>query len=62
MEYLDLLYRARINIPKACAMAGMVPCEESWEAMKVEFREWCRGVPHNLELYNSSNSADVAQR
>ena len=63
MDHLTLLYHARINIPKACEIAGMVSCEESWEAMKVQFREWCEGVPHNLEVYNSfNNHAELVQR
>lgn len=54
MEHLDLLFRARINIPRACAMAGMAQCEESWEAMKIEFREWCQGVPYDPDFYNAN--------
>jgi hypothetical protein len=45
-EHLELLYRARINIPKACEIAGMPACEKSWGEMKSQFREW-------LKVYNS---------
>ena len=44
MDYLQLLYHAKINIPKACVLAGRASTEVEWERMKVEFREWCLGL------------------
>jgi hypothetical protein len=37
----DMLFRAKWNIPQASAAMGKVPCEESWEEVKIAFREWC---------------------
>ena len=41
----DMLFRAKWNIPQASAAMGKVPCEESWEEVKIAFREWCTRQP-----------------
>jgi hypothetical protein len=45
MEHLELLFAAKINVPKACEIVGATPCEESWETMKQEFAAWCKEQP-----------------
>ena len=42
---LDMLFRAKWNIPQASAAMGKAPCVESWEEVKVEFAAWCKKQP-----------------
>jgi hypothetical protein len=41
----DMLFRAKWNVPQASLALGKVPCEESWEEVKVEFKKWCIARP-----------------
>jgi hypothetical protein len=42
---LEMLYRARWNIPRAAEALGLPPCEESWEKVKEDFRQWAVSHP-----------------
>lgn len=44
-EVYHLLFRAKVNVPKACALLERPASEESWENMKEEFRAWCVDQP-----------------
>lgn len=41
----DMLFRAKWNVPQATAALNVTPCEESWEEVKILFREWCINQP-----------------
>jgi hypothetical protein len=38
----EMLFHARWNVPRAAVALGYPPCEESWERVKTEFREWVK--------------------
>ena len=56
MEHFELLFAAKINVPKACVMVNMVPCEESWEDMKRQFSAWCKEQPIRYRFTDSEQS------
>jgi hypothetical protein len=41
----EMLFTARWNVPRAAEALGLVACEESWERVKVEFRQWAVSRP-----------------
>ncbi len=41
----EMLFTARWNVPRAAEALGLVACEESWDRVKVEFREWTVSRP-----------------
>jgi len=41
----EQLFRARWNVPRAAKEMGLPACEDSWEKVKVLFREWCKLNP-----------------
>jgi hypothetical protein len=41
----EMLFTARWNVPRAAEALGLVACEESWEHVKVEFRQWAVSRP-----------------
>jgi hypothetical protein len=41
----EMLFRAKWNIPQAAASLGLVACEDSWNRVKTEFREWYLSHP-----------------
>jgi hypothetical protein len=49
MDPFDMLFRAKWNIPQASLALGKVPCEESWEEVKILFREYCAKTPKTYE-------------
>jgi hypothetical protein len=43
-EAMNKLFTAKWNIPKASEFLQMEPNSESWETLKVSFREYCLKV------------------
>jgi hypothetical protein len=41
----EMLFTARWNVPRAAEALGLVACEESWDRVKVEFRQWAVSRP-----------------
>lgn len=51
---MDLLFRARWNIPQASNALGMVNTESSWEAVKIIFRDYCIARERTFKLDDES--------
>jgi hypothetical protein len=50
-QAMDMLYRAKWNIPQASAAMGMNNKEESWRETMKMFREYCLGRRVDTGLY-----------
>ena len=38
---LEMLFRAKWNVPQAAEALGLPACEVSWSLVKQTFRRWC---------------------
>jgi hypothetical protein len=53
-QAMDMLYRAKWNIPQASIAMGMVNTESSWQETMVLFREYCLEHEIDTEKYPRS--------
>lgn len=51
---MDMLFRAKWNIPQAAQSLGMVNTEKSWEAVKDLFSDHCAITPTTFRLDDKS--------
>jgi hypothetical protein len=50
-QAMDMLYRAKWNIPQASVAMGMVNTEKSWQETMVLFRKYCLARQVNTGMY-----------
>lgn len=51
---MDMLFRAKWNIPQAAQSLGMVNTEKSWEAVKGLFSDYCATTATTFRLDDES--------
>lgn len=51
---MDMLFRAKWNIPQAAQSLGMVNTEKSWEAVKGLFSDYCTITATTFRLDDES--------
>ena len=56
------LFAAKWNIPQAVASLGMCASQKNWEALKVQFSDYCKLNPasYNLIKYQTVKTRDAA--